>query len=176
MTATMCVVKMGQLNQIFGAARAARAVLLRVDGVLQLHDRRLVHPPCLQHEVQGMLLAREGNTGILLMTGLEVTEANRPRVPLSQQMFEPIMDAKRTLADLQPMPNEVRYLERMLIKAGSAGAVAPDAGISSERVKALHRASATVQSLATSVSRLPQFPRRFTEAVLGSLVPNTSSV
>ena len=32
--------------------------------------------------------------GIVLSTGLEVTDANRPRVPLAQTLFGPIMEAK----------------------------------------------------------------------------------
>ncbi len=42
-----------------------------------------------------------GSPGIILSTGLEVTEANRPRVPLSQAMFEPIMAAKASLAGVR---------------------------------------------------------------------------
>jgi hypothetical protein len=34
------------------------------------------------------------------------------------------------------------------------------------RARELHAVAAQVQSLATTVSRLPQFPRRFTEALL----------
>jgi hypothetical protein len=39
-----------------------------------------------------------GSSGVILSTGLEVTEANRPRVPLAQTMFQPIMDAKQAVA------------------------------------------------------------------------------
>ena len=35
--------------------------------------------------------------GIVLITGLEVTEDNRPRVPLATTFFYPIMDAKATV-------------------------------------------------------------------------------
>ena len=39
-----------------------------------------------------------GSPGIVLMTGLEVTEENRPRIPLSQQMFAPLISAKDAIA------------------------------------------------------------------------------
>ena len=38
-----------------------------------------------------------GSPGIVLSTGLELTEANRPRVPLSQTLFEPVLTTKAAL-------------------------------------------------------------------------------
>ncbi len=38
-----------------------------------------------------------GSEGIVLATGLEVTEANRPRVPLGQTMYAPLIEAKQAL-------------------------------------------------------------------------------
>ena len=60
-------------------------------------------------------------------------------------------------------------MERVLVKAGSVDTCGDD-GISAERLKDIHRVASQLQSLATTVSRLPQFPRRFTESVLASTV------
>ncbi len=58
-------------------------------------------------------------------------------------------------------------MEHMLIHAGSGTGNVNTTGASpADRLKALHAVAAELQSIGTTVSRLPQFPRRFTEAVL----------
>ena len=63
--------------------------------------------------------------------------------------------------------DESRYIEAMLLAAGASAVPAP--GVDPDRLKTLHAVVAEVQSLGTSVSRLPSFPRRFTEAVLAGV-------
>lgn len=55
--------------------------------------------------------------------GLQVTEANRPRIPLAQTMFQPLLDAKALLQSACPPPLLVLALsalesERRLIPLG----------------------------------------------------------
>ncbi len=100
-------------------------------------------------------------------------------------MFQPIMDAKRVIVgtvpfqlplavvfasrfcprpDIAPTPAEIQYMERTLVRGDAVEpAVNPSQdGISGDRLIVLHRGVAAVASLATTVSRLPQFHRRFT--------------
>ncbi len=71
-------------------------------------------------------------------------------------------------AELSPNAGEVLYLERKFLSGnpGSTPAgVRVEASFSQARLTDLNRAAAAFQSLATTVSRLPQFPRRFTETI-----------
>ncbi len=52
-------------------------------------------PVSLYRAVQRSL--EVGSAGIVLATGLEVTEANRPRVPMGQTMYAPLIEAKQAL-------------------------------------------------------------------------------
>jgi hypothetical protein len=75
--------------------------------------------------------------------------------------------------DLAPGSDEIRYMEHRLMRGETATADGGRFGISGDRLVALNRGVAAVVSLATTVSRLPQFHRRFT-AVL-SHAANTDS-
>jgi hypothetical protein len=46
-----------------------------------------------------------GSAGIVLATGLEVTEANRPRVPLGQMLYAPLIEAKQALGGVSHHPD-----------------------------------------------------------------------
>ena len=73
------------------------------------------------------------------------------------------------VADAAIAGSEVRHVERMLVRAGAADVSArtpTDGSIPEARLHILHTVVAQIQSLGTTVSRLPQFPRRFTESVL----------
>ena len=49
--------------------------------------------------------------------------------------------------------------------SSAVAVIDPKASFSEARLMELNRAAAALQSLATTVSRLPQFPRRFTESI-----------
>ena len=66
-------------------------------------------------------------------------------------------------AGLQLTPLESGYMSRLLITSGSGRQDC--AGIDPGRLMHIHRVASMFQSLATTVSCLPQFPRRFTDAV-----------
>ena len=63
-------------------------------------------------------------------------------------------------------------MERMLLAAGSesGAAVAGESHrLDAARLVALNRVVGQIESLATTTSRMPQFPRRFTAAVMTAL-------
>lgn len=61
------------------------------------------------------------------------------------------------------------YVEHKLIRGGGSSGDVPvndlEAGITADRLSDLNRVVARIQSLATTVSRLPQFLRKFTDAI-----------
>ena len=124
----------------------------------------------------------------MMSDGLCIDATNRPAVPLADRMYgassalpfpfslllsppthattAPFIAAKDELMRVNPTPAEIVWLEQHLATVGGRVSAPPPAG---DRRSDLLRAAASIQSLATSVSRLPSFRRRF-GAVLTAIV------
>jgi hypothetical protein len=104
-----------------------------------------------------------GNAGAFAMSnGIVLDEKSRPKNPVSDMIYLPLLEARVDVESLTLAPEECAWLQAHLLTGGMPGFEAiPD----QERKAQVLRAVSKVVSVATTITRLPAFQRRFAEVL-----------
>lgn len=98
--------------------------------------------------------------GIILYSGKEIDESNRPDDFLSNMMYPKLIDIKNNFTQLELSETEYQFFEKWVFKT-----IEDDPIIDSERLKAIKNVGTQIRDQAINITRLPQFHRRFGETL-----------
>ena len=110
--------------------------------------------------------------GLVLTSGVEVNEDNRPGGPIGDMFWKPAMAMKERITELNLSCMEDSFLRYSILKQDISEAKAKEVLVqySEKRMKELNEIIAMANSMAINVSRLARYTRRFAEVMdrLGS--------
>ena len=110
--------------------------------------------------------------GLVLTSGVEVNEDNRPGGPIGNMFWNPAMAMKERMKELNLSHMEDSFLRYSILKQDISEAKAKEVLVqySEKRMKELNEIIAMANSMAINVSRLARYTRRFAEVMdrLGS--------
>jgi hypothetical protein len=100
-------------------------------------------------------------TIFLMANNTFVIEENRPKNFLANTIWPILVNLRTELMKLKPSSDEIKYMEASLITLKNENKMKQFQEISKERIKEINVVTSKFQSLGTTISRLPQVPRRF---------------
>lgn len=112
-------------------------------------------------------MGHDGNT-FELADGTLVTEENRPKNFIADQIWPVFVDLKKNIMNTNLSPDEYIYLQNFVITCNEKPIEGID--IFPQRLKELNKLASEFQSVGTVISKMGPFPRRFGEAINEALV------
>lgn len=113
---------------------------------------------------------KTGSTGLLLCSGIEVTQHNKPQDRLLDWFFHPILVLKDQIKAIKLDEDETRFLEKLVLFNGDLrsmeswdnGSVAPEDAVRAAQIQAISR---RLVGMTRSISKLPTYRRKYQQVV-----------
>lgn len=113
---------------------------------------------------------KSGSGGLLLNSGVEVTQLNQPQDRLLEWFFHPVMVLKEQIRILGMGEDEMRFMEKLVLFTGDVlgmeawdnGSVVPQDAVRAAQIQAISR---RLVGMTRSITKFPTYRRRYRQVV-----------